>query len=76
MIRHNHLEYISIEQIPASHYNRTAPSFSKKRKVGKMKRKYIHYPGSCKIYAIYYRNTKTMYYNLDFDNSARIIVIK
>lgn len=39
------------------------------------KRKYIFYDGIT-IYAIYYKSTKTIYYNLNFKGTIHIIVFK
>ncbi len=38
-------------------------------------RKYIFYDGST-IYAIYYKSTKTIYYNLNFKGTTHIIAFK
>ena len=38
-------------------------------------RKYIFYDGST-IYAIYYKSTKTIYYNLNFKGTTCIIAFK
>ncbi|WP_264467854.1 hypothetical protein [Lacrimispora sp. 210928-DFI.3.58] len=39
-----------------------------------MTRKYIRYKDK-KVYALYYKNRKTIYYNLDFEGVAQIYII-
>lgn len=38
-------------------------------------RKHIHYK-DCRIYALYYRNSNTLYYNIDFLGKTKIIILK
>lgn len=42
---------------------------------GKLNKKYIHYYNS-EIYALYYRVTNTIYYNLNFVSETHIILFK
>lgn len=40
-----------------------------------MQKRHIYYK-NCKIYAIYYRNADTIYYNLNFNGSVELIILK
>ena len=41
----------------------------------KIKKEYIHY-GHIEVYAIYYRTTHTIYYNLDFAGKLKLIIYR
>ena len=41
----------------------------------RMNRKYIHYDNP-EVYALYYRETNTIYYNMDFGYVTHIILFK
>lgn len=41
---------------------------------GDMSKKYIHYIEK-RVYAIYYRENNTIYYNLDFTEGAQLILL-
>ena len=43
--------------------------------MGHMVKKYIHFRDE-RIYAIYYRKSNTIYYNLDFYGKAEFIIVK
>lgn len=40
-----------------------------------MKKRYVHFRQK-DIYAVYYRDTGTVFYNLDFDFRVKIILIR
>lgn len=40
-----------------------------------MERKHIHYE-DCRVYALYYRSSNTLYYNRDFFGKTQIIILK